>query len=129
MGNRKAWLRLFFLSFGVSLLFIIFLAGIFYLSVSETAGIREAALSVELPLSAEEDSLFSLSVLGSRWEISRQELRNIVRKISAGFPVGQGRFYPDRMIFLIPARYRAGFAVTVESLRMILPQVEKFINR
>ena len=129
MDSRKAWLRLFFLSFWVSLLLILFLAGFFYLSQPEKSGIREAALSIELPLSEEKDILFSLSVMGSRWEISRQKLKSIVREISSGIPVGQGKFYPGRLLFLIPAKYRIGFEIAGQSLRMFLPQVEKFINR
>ena len=129
MKNNRAWLRMFFLSFSISLLFIIFMTGIFYLSMAEKSGVKEAALSVELPLSSKEDRLFSLTFLGSHWEISRQELKHIVREISSGIEVGQGRFYPERLIFLIPVRYRVRAGIAAQSVRMLWQQVEKFIIR
>ncbi len=104
MQIKQKQSRIFWISFGVSVLCILFLTAFFYLSTKEDLGIQEVALSIKLPMHNEEES-FSITFLGEKKEISSRQIKEMWSVILERYP------FVQRMFFLIPAKYRAAFGI------------------
>lgn len=116
MRAKRKQARIFWTSFGVSFLCVLFLTAFFYLSTKEDLGIQEAALSMELPIWNEEER-FSITFLGEKREIPSPKMQEAWDELLQKYP-----FVP-RLALLIPAKYRAAFGGCVllwENVQQIL---------